>query len=576
MQEDFLKKEEYIAHREFENFLKKHPNCNHEEVEKALLNHNKRFLERKAREEKEYFDHCFDAVDSSIHLDREQIEAILTDEDASLIIAGAGSGKTTTMTAKVKYLVEKKHILPSHILVISFTNKAVLELQERIYQRFSIPCEIKTFHKLGYSIIKEKEKRSLSLIESQEVYTIMEEYFQKEILNKQEKLFCVLKSFPTYFSHSNLFLSRYFSSLFPLHLDNRKFLEFLIQFIMKCKSFGKTPSECIPKNTKNKQDFLILEEFYQNYEKELKLRGKIDFSDMIYKAISYIPTMNKKYEYIIIDEYQDISYDRFLLIQALREKNAAKVIAVGDDWQSIYAFSGSRIELFTDFQKQMGYAKILKICHTYRNSQELIDLAGKFIMKNPRQISKKLLSSKREKFPVHIYYYKTVQEKIESLLVILEEITLKSPQARVLLLGRYTMDISFLSSSPFFLVNKEEVTCFLYPTLKLTFLTVHKAKGLGFDEVILLNATNATYGFPSKIKDEKWNQLFLLPSLFPYEEERRLFYVALTRTKHSFYLLSPKQNPSIFIQEIKHNPSVYIHYFWKFRFLKSIKKHIVK
>ena len=94
------------------------------------------------------------------------------------------------------------------------------------------------------------------------------------------------------------------------------------------------------------------------------------------------------FKYIIVDEYQDISRQRFDLTKALSEVCDAKIIAVGDDWQSIYAYAGARIELFTQFKKAMGYGEELKITKTYRNAQEVIDIAGGFIQQNESQLKK--------------------------------------------------------------------------------------------------------------------------------------------------------------------------------------------
>ena len=120
------------------------------------------------------------------------------------------------------------------------------------------------------------------------------------------------------------------------------------------------------------------------------------------------------FKYIIVDEYQDISRQRFDLTKAFSDITDAKIIAVGDDWQSIYAFSGSDITLFTRFESVMGYAKLLKIVKTYRNSQEVIDIAGNFIQKNTEQISKTLLSPKNITDPVIIYTYDATYKKVNA------------------------------------------------------------------------------------------------------------------------------------------------------------------
>ena len=120
------------------------------------------------------------------------------------------------------------------------------------------------------------------------------------------------------------------------------------------------------------------------------------------------------FKYIIVDEYQDISRQRFDLTKALSEVTDAKIIAVGDDWQSIYAFSGSDITLFTKFAEKMGYAKMLKIVRTYRNSQEVIDIAGNFIQKNSAQIKKQLISPKTIEDPVIIYTYDSRRKEVNA------------------------------------------------------------------------------------------------------------------------------------------------------------------
>ncbi len=163
----------------------------------------------------------------------------------------------------------------------------------------------------------------------------------------------------------------------------------------------------------------ICNDCYLEYEKWLKENKAVDFEDMINelaRLLKEVKEMKQKldFKYIIVDEYQDISKQRFDLTKALSEVTDAKIIAVGDDWQSIYAFSGSDIALFTKFAEKIGYAKVLKIVKTYRNSQEVIDIAGNFIQKNTQQISKRLISPKRIEDPVIIYTYDDKAKKPNS------------------------------------------------------------------------------------------------------------------------------------------------------------------
>ena len=120
-----------------------------------ISSHNSAYVEQTLRREKDYFDNILKEIDPEIQLDDEQRRAVITDDDHCLLVAGAGAGKTTTMAAKVKYLVEKKHVSPEEIIVISYTNKAIGELRERINQGLGIPAKICTFHAFAFDIVKQ-------------------------------------------------------------------------------------------------------------------------------------------------------------------------------------------------------------------------------------------------------------------------------------------------------------------------------------------------------------------------------------------------------------------------------------
>lgn len=195
----------------------------------------------------------------------------------------------------------------------------------------------------------------------------------------------------------------------------RKLINLICRFISNFKVNGYTSDDFnrMYHSTQNVRSRLFLEicnDCFLEYEKYLKENRAVDFQDMINESariLREVKEMKTKldFKYVIVDEYQDISRQRFDLTKALSEVTDAKIIAVGDDWQSIYAFSGSDITLFTKFKEKMGYAKLLKIVKTYRNSQEVIDIAGNFIQKNAEQITKRLESPKKISEPVIIYTY---------------------------------------------------------------------------------------------------------------------------------------------------------------------------
>jgi DNA helicase-4 len=347
-----------------------------------------------------------------------------------------------------------------------------------------------------------------------------------------------------------------------------KFIVFTMDFIEHFKTTGYDEKgfDILRNKTDNVRTRLyldIVEEIYRYYQSQLKESNRIDFADMINQANVLLANMAKQqirlpYKYIIIDEFQDIARQRFDLTRRLSEITHAKVVAVGDDWQSIYAFAGSDITLFTRFIELMGGSgKELKITHTYRNSQELIDMAGGFVQKNSTQIKKQLISPKRLKDPIQLeffddsaYLYKNIAGAVNDAIgKIIGEFGEKSS---ILLLGRYNFDRSKLVLSKEFKdTHTEYLISKKYPGANLTFMTVHSSKGLGYDNVIIINMLENRFGFPSQIElDPIMKMVTHEDTTVPFAEERRLFYVALTRTKNRVYIAVPKFRPSRFMVEL--------------------------
>ncbi len=295
----------------------------------------------------------------------------------------------------------------------------------------------------------------------------------------------------------------------------------------------------------------------EKYDNTLKELGEIDFNDMINQATELIRVNNTKftYKYIIIDEYQDISYSRFNLIKEIRELSGAKLICVGDDWQSIYRFAGSDISLFSNFEKHVGKSEQLFIEQTYRNSQSLIDITSKYIQKNKKQIQKNPKSLKQPLVdPIKFVSYShdiAEQVFINEIQTLIDRDRNKS----ILVLGRHSFDINeFIKLTPNSKIKYYERDDRLeikgFEGVNIKFITVHKSKGLEADNIILLNLKNHLLGFPNKINDDPMLSLLLSDDeSYRFAEERRLFYVALTRTKNEAVLLVPT-DVSVFAQEI--------------------------
>lgn len=754
--------DKYISYKEYQ----KHCEDNNIKFdEEYLKNINNNFIEEKLKEYKTYFDNMFKNTEEKINLDEEQRRIILRDDDYCLINAGAGSGKSTTMAAKVKYLVDKLNINPKEIIMLTFTKKSSEDLDEKVNDILNLGIPVSTFHSLGMKFIRkfypypvqivgEDEKKNIicsyikslfkdknklrelielfkyydgnhyiarGFIENYSKFETFEDYFKdyknrKYILEKsrpggiREYLINRLNSktslytikgekvksmgelrianflyingidysyekiyeervgeersykpdftieyqgktiYIEYFGLSNCFndenelnqkeLKKYNKTrkmkeryqeiskadfinldymtpdgsyieslqnellkrniqfkrrnndeIFFRILDNNlnaeffKFAHLMIKFIETYKNmlvnddeymFNKRMEEikdekfkyiCYSKNSEEEANLRIkalgfVKEIYEYYQKYLLENHMIDYDDMInlcYKQI--IKEVKNKYEdlnykYIIVDEYQDITFQRFLFVKRLVEYFDAKLISVGDDWQSIYAFAGSRLELFNRFTEMFLNAKDdMCLSTTYRYGQELVDITSKFILENEEQSKKKIKSIKKLDNPIEFVEYDKTNEykKIND---IVQKIYMENKNSNILILARTNDCLYKLANSGYFTKGLNDVMiCNDLPNAQIEALTMHRSKGLTADEVIVFGLRDAV--FPSKGKISHWLfEYFKLDTVkekIPYAEERRLFYVALTRTKRKVYLVVPKTSnaKSQFIDEIK-------------------------
>ena len=479
-------------------------------------------------------------------LDENQRKIVKSKDKYLLVSAGAGSGKTLTIIGKIRYLIEIQNVKENEIICISFTNEATNNLKNKLKENYNynIPCY--TFHKLGLEILKDDNYKIAeeNLLE----YTI-DEYFESLIDNKNKKR--LLNHLKIKYNDKN-FITKY-KSIEPNNLIRVKKL--IETFINLLKSNDYNENHIInfinqEKKEKDKQLLIIILYIYKLYEQELTSSKEIDFSDMISLATKKVNKegYKNKTKYIIIDEFQDTSIIRFNLIKAILHKTNANLLVVGDDFQSIYRFTGCDLSLFLKFTDIFPHSNIMKIENTYRNSQELIDIAGSFIMKNKNQLKKNLKSKKYIKKPIEIIYYQNIEK---AFIKTIEQIHIKTKKP-ILVLGRNNFDINLLTKNNNFILNKDTLIYKNNIDIKMKYLTIHRSKGLEEENVILINLTNYKTGFPNKITDHRIiSYVKCKEDNYPYSEERRLMYVALTRTKNKIYLLVPKTNKSIFVKEIE-------------------------
>lgn len=445
-------------------------------------------------------------------MNEKQLEAVKSLEN-TLVVAGAGSGKTFTIVNKIKFLLDNNIYKENELLIISFTNESVNDLKRKI----DYNLDIMTFHKLAINLINNPNMK------------ISNEYYLKFIINEY------FNSYGKYNKKQNKLIKRI---LQEMDIDNLKKLIFT--FINLYKSNYNDINYLLNLYQKshfiNKIYFKIILEIYHIYNQELKASNLYDFNDMIKIATNNINNnlIKTNYKYIIIDEFQDTSLNRFKLINAIIKQNNAKIFVVGDDYQSIYRFSGCNLDIFLNFNKLVNNLNIINLDYNYRNPKEIIDVANSFIMKNKNQIKKETICLKNINKPIKICFYKNKRTAIEKIL--------KYIDSKYLILGRNNKDKD------------------LFNIQDKPFLTIHKSKGLEEDNIILINLTNNNNSLPSKIKNHKIINKIIKTDYYPYEEERRLFYVALTRTRNNIYLLVPKSNYSIFIKELMKKYKNYIEY----------------
>ncbi|MCZ7400109.1 MAG: UvrD-helicase domain-containing protein [Candidatus Methanoperedens sp.] len=345
----------------------------------------------------------------------------------------------------------------------------------------------------------------------------------------------------------------------------------IANFITKAKTNGLTPEKILERLEKEKwspkqKTFAELAlVIYREYEKGLRLTNEIDFSDMINLAIVELEKNGSLYEnsfdHILIDEYQDISPQRYRLINALMEKNRnCKLFCVGDDWQSIMGFTGSNLEFFVKFQDYFDHPARTDLSVNYRSIKSIVDAGAELIKYNDDgQLKKQTIANNNDEKKILVFsslienkwnYYQqvachcvnTVREYINK--------GYAPEDIRILYrIGNPYLENKIFEYAKFnnILIQKNSPN-----PRSIKLMTVHKSKGLQAKVVFLLCVDKGLYGFPCEIEDP----FIFEPAMYKRlnnkeEEERRLFYVAITRSKEDIIIYTQKDNESMFLKEIQ-------------------------
>ena len=488
-------------------------------------------------------------------LDREQRKSIYNPARFNLVVAGAGSGKTTTILGKILYLLQSGFASPPEILVLSFTHDSATELRERFlreyYQAFaeqillgkSSPpnITIETFHSLALKLL-----RSL----------------WPDFSVVADKIDSV--DGPSSDS------------------DNEATPESIIREFLDLHELDSTTLSLIASKFPSvdySELLLTVSEKYQRELSSLLEKHQTTFSGLIKLAIQNLRSgqIKTRFRYIIVDEYQDLSALRQEFLRLLIESSQASLFAVGDDWQAIYGFSGSRVDFTLNFRRFWGDFSLHRISKTYRFGPTLAGLSSSFIMQDHTQIRKQIQSQKEDSSEAVVEVCGD-SERLD--LEVLTHYFESLPEySSILLLGRFNVDRFRLAHCSRFSLTPDGIEFRPRPDLKIRFLTVHQSKGLEADYVILLNNREAKLGFPAHVKDPplKTELIKIAEELgldqASINEERRLFYVALTRAKKQVILLTVDGKESSFIKELRRKfrpdfTTYYLSHFEKYLNLK--------
>lgn len=290
--------------------------------------------------------------------------------------------------------------------------------------------------------------------------------------------------------------------------------------------------------------FDVINNRYSQKKEELKC---IDYNDMISKALVHLINNNylSSYKYIFVDEFQDISIIRNEMIKKLtnlQENSCIKV--VGDDWQAINRFAGSDVMIVKNFDEHYINAKRVPLKDTFRFGKTIAKVSKKFIMKNDiSQISKEINTSKDKISNIYLYWNNNEKEDKLCIPDVINKLLEKDPHMKeLLILSRFWFS---LEKNDVKELNKK------YPNIDITHMSAHSSKGLGKDYVIIIGLEKGDFGFPSeKTNDPIIDSIMNNSEDFPYAEERRLFYVSLTRVKKDIVLVSQPKKQSSFVKEL--------------------------
>lgn len=487
----------------------------------------------------------FNTIESS-PLNPAQARAVVNGEHSLLVLAGAGSGKTSVLVARAGWLLTRGEASADQILLLAFGRKAAQEMDERIQARLHTQdISARTFHALALHIIQQGSKKVpvISRLENdtQARLSLFIEAWQQQCSEKKAQA----KGWRQWLEEELAWTvpegSFWQDKSLARRLGSR-----LDRWVSLMRMHGGTQAEMIegaPEEVRMlfSKRVKLMAPLLKAWKTALKEENAVDFSGLIHQAIILLEKGRfvSPWKHILVDEFQDISPQRAALLAALRKQNKhTALFAVGDDWQAIYRFSGAQLSLTTAFHDYFGEGDRSDLDTTYRFNARIGEVANRFIQQNPHQLEKPLNSlSTGDKKAVTLL----ADDQLEPLLDKLSGFV--KGDERILILARY----HYLKPA---ILEKAATR---WPKLQLDFMTVHASKGQQADYVIVVGLQEGSDGFPAPARESVMEQALLpAPEDFPDAEERRLLYVAITRARHRVWLLYDKERPSPFVEVLKH------------------------
>lgn len=528
--------------REFENCRESYETCLRwlENNDSRREQRNKAWSEKMLTQNADFFN----TVETT-PLNASQAAAVVNGEESLLVLAGAGSGKTSVLVARAGWLLLRKQASPEQILLLAFGRQAAEEMNERIRARLQTDgVQARTFHSLALHIIQQGSQKSPSVsvleTDTQRRHGLLIDVWKQQCSEKkayangwrqwlQDELHWALSD-GDFWQDEGL---------------TRRLASRLERWLGLMRMHGGAQAAMIESAPEAVRDLFakrvkLMAPLLKAWKAALKEEGAVDFAGLIHQAVNILDKGRfiSPWKHILVDEFQDISPQRALLLAALRRQNKqTSLFAVGDDWQAIYRFSGAEMTLTTAFHHHFGEGDRCFLDTTYRFNERIGDIANGFVQANPHQLRKPLNSlSKGDKKSVSLL----PESQLEALLDKMSGYA--KPDEHILILARY----HYLKPA---LLEKAKTR---WPKLQIAFATIHASKGQQADYVIVLGLQGGKEGFPAAARESIMEEALLpQPEAFPDAEERRLAYVAMTRAKQRVWLLFNKDEPSVFVEEFR-------------------------